>query len=122
MSLQIIRITCILIGGTIGGYLSVKIGEYIYDNNKKKKPQIENNIENNQKIKTVEDLMKREIEIQSKPDFDMGIKTESDSDNYFKDYLEILQNEKKIQQEKEILFINDAIYDNNYYDYIFTYG
>ena len=118
MSLQIIRITCILIGGTIGGYLSVKIGEYIYDNNKKKKPQIENN----QKIKTVEDLMKREIEIQSKPDFDMGIKTESDSDNYFKDYLEILQNEKKIQQEKEILFINDAIYDNNYYDYIFTYG
>ena len=29
---------------------------------------------------------------------------------------------KKIQQEKEILFINDAIYDNNYYDYIFTYG
>lgn len=34
MSIQIIRIAGVIIGGTLGGYISGKIGEYIY--NKKK--------------------------------------------------------------------------------------
>ena len=132
MSLQIIRIAGIIIGGTLGGYISGKIGEYIY-NKKNKFPQIENKIEINQipvssdddkkKIKSFEDLLNKEIKKQSNHENINNNDTESDnndteSNNYFKNYLEALENEKKLK-EKEMLFINDAIYDNDYYDCIF---
>jgi hypothetical protein len=146
MSLQIIRIAGIIIGGTLGGYISGKIGEYIY-NKKNKFPQIENKIEINQipvssdddkkKIKSSKDLLNKEIKNQSNHENINNNDTESDnndtesdnndtesdnndteSDNYFKNYLEALENEKKLK-EKEMLFINDAIYDNDYYDCIF---
>ena len=79
MSLQIIRIAGVIIGGTLGGYISGKIGEYIYNNNKDKKiPKIDNKIEINQipvsssddnkKTKSFEDLLNREIKIQSEQD------------------------------------------------------
>jgi hypothetical protein len=131
MSIQIIRIAGVIIGGTLGGYISGKIGEYIY--NKKKIPQIDNSIEINQipvsstdkkKIKSFEDLFDKEIKNQSEQEIINQNKNEhkndfkSESDNYFDEYLKALENENKKIKEKELLFINDAIYDNDYYDYI----
>lgn len=131
MSLQILRIVGVIVGGTLGGYISGKIGEYIY-NKKNKLPQIDNSIEINQipvsssnekkKINTFEDILNREVNTQiDKNNTNTNTNTnkiESDSDVYFNDYLKALEDEKKKLQEKELLFINDAIYDNNYYDYI----
>ena len=133
MSLQIIRIAGVIIGGTLGGYISGKIGEYIYNNNKDKKiPKIDNKIEINQipvsssddnkKTKSFEDLLNREIKIQSEQDLiidNYKKKPEQiELDNYYLDYLKALEEENKHSKEKEILFINDAIYDNDFYDYI----
>lgn len=131
MSIQIIKIAGIIIGGTIGGYLSGKFGEYFYGDNKKKIPQIDTNKEikqipinssKDEKITTFEELINREIKNQNNPnnnDYDEISDYNLMCDIYNKEYLNILKKEnKKIQKEKEILFINDAIYDNDYYDYI----
>lgn len=130
MSLQIIRIAGVIIGGTLGGYISGKIGEYIFNKNKKI-PEIDNNIEINQipvsstddkkKIKSFEDLLQREIKTQSNQDLIIkndNNSIESQSDNYYQDYLRALEDENKKLKEKEMLFINDSIYDNDFYDYI----
>lgn len=129
-----LRFAGIIIGGTLGGYISGKIGEYIY---KKKLPQIENNIENNieinqipvsssddtKKIKSFKELLNDEIKMSSnekvnKIETNISNTNEIEIDNYFNNYLKALENEKKKQQEKEMLFINDSLYDNDYYDYI----
>lgn len=127
-----LRFAGIIIGGTLGGYISGKIGEYIY---KKKLPQIENNIEINQipvsssddtkKIKSFKELLNDEIKMSSnekvnkiETNISNTNEMEIEIDNYFNNYLKALENEKKKQQEKEMLFINDSLYDNDYYDYI----
>lgn len=130
MNIQLIRIVGVVVGGTIGGYLSGVIGTYI--NNKNKKP-IKDNKPNippiildkdisDIKINSFDDLLKKEIEIQSaQNELNNKIEKNSDNnyDNYYKEYCEILENEKNdSEQETEILFINDAIYDNDFYDYI----
>ena len=131
MSIQIIRIVGVIIGGTLGGYVSGKIGEYIYNKNIKI-PKIENSIgieqipvsssDDKKKIKSFEELLNREIKIQS--DQDLNIENNekksggTEQDNYYMDYLQALQDENKKLKEKEILFINDSIYDNDFYDYI----
>jgi hypothetical protein len=130
MSIQIIRIAGVIIGGTLGGYISSKIGEYI--NNKNKKIQeIDNSIEINQipvsstddkkKIKSFEDLLQKEIKVQSEQDLiikNNNSSIETETDNYYQNYLKALEDENKKLKEKEMLFINDSIYDNDFYDYI----
>lgn len=102
MSLQIIRIAGIIIGGTLGGYISGKIGEYIY-NKKNKIPQIENKIDiivspvlssdDKKIIKSFEDLFNKEIKNysnQSNPKNNNNesiLGCESESKNYFQEYL-----------------------------------
>lgn len=127
MSIQILRIVGIVVGGTLGGYISGKIGEYI---NNKKKPQIENkpisqdiknpNISNNEikvnypKINSFDDLLKREIELQKEEQINQSEQVNPDS--YYLDYIKALEIELE-KQEEEKLFVNDAIYDGDFYDY-----
>lgn len=133
MSMSIIRIVGVIIGGTIGGYVSGKIGEYIYN---KKTPRIDDNVEITQvpvssfdhdgKIKNFEDLFNRDIEqlknnplknnpLENNP---LYVQTFNKTDIYKNIISNTSQNKNEKNNKNEMLFINDSIYDNDYYDYI----
>ena len=173
MSFQLIRVIGIVVGGTIGSYVSGKIIDYIKNKNEplssntntNTNTETKNKIQNNDKnINSFEDYFKKEIEfIMKNPstldeyheheqvnkknsiepynsinnsannlDNNLDNNLENNLDNNidtdeFTDFYSNINHKKFESNEaeydnnndyKEQLFINDAIYDNNFYDYI----
>lgn len=108
----VIRIIGGVCGGAIGTYISGKIYDYI-----NRKPQLPSppipeppkNFENKIKdVKSFQDI----LNIQIKEHIE-NRNNNYEYDNEHGNSVEI----KNIVKEKECLFVNDSIYDNNYEDY-----
>jgi hypothetical protein len=105
----VIRIVGGVCGGAIGTYISGKIYDYFNS-----RPQI-NSPETNHQIPYYENKIKDAksfeeiLQIQVKEQIENCNKYDYEYDNEYGNTVEI--------KEKEIMFVNDAIYDNNYIDY-----
>lgn len=112
-SALVIRIIGGVCGGAIGTYISGKIYDYI-----NKKPQLppppipeppkifENKIKD---VKSFEEILNIQIQEQ----IDNGNKITYEYDNEHGNTVTF----KNIVKERENVFVNDALYDNNYIDY-----
>jgi len=116
MSEFIVRI----IGGAIGGYISGKIYHHFYKNkNTTTNPPLQPPKENKHNINDVssfDDILNIQIQ-----------KSQQNHDVTCNDNLEQINKtdilfDKPERPEREQLYINDAIYDNTYFDFYGTIG
>jgi membrane-associated HD superfamily phosphohydrolase len=108
-----------IIGGAVGGAIGTFIGDKIYKYVKREAPpkQIENN---SQDIKSFQDLVNIKLNEQLNNTI---AEEEKEKQN---EVIEINSNkdiepDDEVEFEIESLFVNDAIYDNNYFDYYSLY-
>lgn len=114
MSALAIRIIGGVIGGAIGTFISDKIYKYMYIKSKESYPakQIDNTL---QKAKSFEEILNIEFNKQSNNN------VYQEDGNKIKDINLNIDIDIENDNKNEKIFINDALYDNNYIDYYSLY-
>lgn len=106
-SALVIRIIGGVCGGVIGTYISGKIYDYINQKPQLPTPKVfENKLKD---VKSFEEILNIQIQEQ----IDNGNKNNYEYDNEHGNTVDI----KNIVEEKENMFVNDALHDNSYIDY-----
>lgn len=117
MSVLAIRIIGGVLGGTIGTIIGDKIYKYIYVKREQSytPKQIENKFDN---VKSFQELMDIKLN-ESLNSTDSEENQNEENENKIRDINYDI--DVDIEDENESLFVNDAIYDNNYIDYYSLY-
>lgn len=128
MNVNIIKVIGVIIGGTIGGIVSGRIGNYINAKPKSQSqsqsqphfpsqslPNSDDNLKNEPKYKNFEEMVQKKYELELEKNI-----SESNVETSVDALYQLYSSEKTDEINDELVessFTNDALYDNNFYDY-----
>lgn len=124
MNAHVIRAIGVIVGGAIGGIVSGQISDYLNPKpksnstpNSNSNPNSNPNQNDNLKYNSFEDMIQKKYNLELEHQKISKSNSETSIDALYQLYSNDKSNELDTNASTEIKFINDSIYDGNFYDY-----